>query len=342
LTVQFTDQSTGTIDSWAWDFENDGTVDSVEQNPSHIYSTAGAYTVNLTVTNTGGSNNDVKTDYITVGALPGAPVALFSCTPTSGTAPLTVQFTDSSTGVITERSWKYRLHSDSRWTPFIPDRSSFTFEKAGIYDIQLTVIGPDGRDAEIKDNYLRIRTSHELPVAAFSGSPTSGNAPLTVQFTDLSSNTPTSWKWEYREDSGSWTPFSTKDNPSQTFTSTGSYDIRLTVTNNEGSDSTVRRGFITVKNPVRPPVAQFSQDTHTGRAPLTIHFADHSRNNPTVYLWRFGDGATSTEKNPSHTYTQPGFYVIRLTTTNSAGSDSARGVAIVLHRWWWFWQWGRN
>ncbi|MCK9591299.1 MAG: PKD domain-containing protein, partial [Methanoregula sp.] len=68
LTVQFTDASTGTPTSWAWDFTNDGTVDSTEQSPSHIYDTAGTYTVNLTVTNAGGSDSEVKTDYITVTA----------------------------------------------------------------------------------------------------------------------------------------------------------------------------------------------------------------------------------------------------------------------------------
>jgi PKD repeat protein len=67
LTVQFTDQSTGDgITEWAWDFENDGTVDSTDQSPSHVYGAAGTYTVNLTVTNAAGSDDEVKTDYITV------------------------------------------------------------------------------------------------------------------------------------------------------------------------------------------------------------------------------------------------------------------------------------
>ena len=67
LTVNFTDQSTGDgITAWTWDFENDGTVDSIEQSPSFTYDTAGTYTVNLTVTNTGGSDSEVKTDFITV------------------------------------------------------------------------------------------------------------------------------------------------------------------------------------------------------------------------------------------------------------------------------------
>jgi PKD repeat protein len=71
LTVQFTDQSTGTSPlMYAWDFNNDGTVDSTIQNPSHTYSSAGTYTVNLTVTNGAGSDSEVKTSYITVNPVP--------------------------------------------------------------------------------------------------------------------------------------------------------------------------------------------------------------------------------------------------------------------------------
>ncbi|MDD1701300.1 MAG: PQQ-binding-like beta-propeller repeat protein [Methanoregula sp.] len=67
LTVTFTDQSTGTLPlTYAWDFTNDGVIDSTAENPSHEYSTAGTYTVNLTVTNTAGSDSEVKTDFITV------------------------------------------------------------------------------------------------------------------------------------------------------------------------------------------------------------------------------------------------------------------------------------
>jgi len=66
LAVAFTDASTGTVTSWAWDFEDDGVVDSTEQNPSCTYTAPGTYTVNLTVANAGGSDSAVKTDCITV------------------------------------------------------------------------------------------------------------------------------------------------------------------------------------------------------------------------------------------------------------------------------------
>ena len=82
LTVTFTDASTGTAPlTYAWDFQNDGSVDSTLKNPSYQYTAAGTYTVKLTVTNTAGSDPEVKAGYITVSAAPVAPVAAFSATP---------------------------------------------------------------------------------------------------------------------------------------------------------------------------------------------------------------------------------------------------------------------
>ena len=110
LAVQFTDASTNSPTSWAWDFENDGVVDSTEQNPTFTYTTAGTYTVNLTATNAGGSDAAVKTGYITVGSGGSggdAPVANFTANVTSGKAPLAVQFTDASTGTGTSWAWDF-------------------------------------------------------------------------------------------------------------------------------------------------------------------------------------------------------------------------------------------
>ena len=66
LTVSFTDQSTNSPTSWAWDFDNNGVVDSTAQNPSHVYNAAGTYTVKLIATNAGGSDDEIKTDYISI------------------------------------------------------------------------------------------------------------------------------------------------------------------------------------------------------------------------------------------------------------------------------------
>jgi PKD repeat protein len=66
LAVQFTDESTGNSTAWVWDFENDGVIDSIEQNPVHIYGTPGTYSINLTVWNMSGHDSEIKNDYITV------------------------------------------------------------------------------------------------------------------------------------------------------------------------------------------------------------------------------------------------------------------------------------
>ncbi len=99
VTVSFTNQSVGSITGSAWDF-GDGTT-STAVNPVHVYSAAGTYTVKLTVTGPGGSNTQTRTSYVTVTAPTPAPVAQFTGTPVSGTSPLTVNFSNASTGSIT-------------------------------------------------------------------------------------------------------------------------------------------------------------------------------------------------------------------------------------------------
>ena len=68
LTVEFTDQSAGSIDSWSWDFDGDGSVDSTERNPSFTYANPGRYTVSLTVEGPAGSDAEVKSDFVNVSA----------------------------------------------------------------------------------------------------------------------------------------------------------------------------------------------------------------------------------------------------------------------------------
>lgn len=86
LDVQFTDTSTGSPTSWQWDFDNNGTIDSTDQNPSYQHNTPGTYTVKLTATNACGSNDEIKTNYITVNPAPPPPApTVTSVTPNTGT-----------------------------------------------------------------------------------------------------------------------------------------------------------------------------------------------------------------------------------------------------------------
>jgi PKD repeat protein len=162
LTVQFNDQSTNTPASWAWDFDNNGTVDSTLQNPSCEYSAAGTYSVKLTVTNVYGSDDELKTGYVTVNPLPVIPVAAFIAEPTSGNAPLTVQFNDQSTNTPT--SWAWDFNNDG--TVDSTDQSpSHVYDIAGTYGVKLTVTNADGSDDEVKADYITVSVAPLTPPA---------------------------------------------------------------------------------------------------------------------------------------------------------------------------------
>ncbi|OPY29363.1 MAG: PKD domain protein [Methanocella sp. PtaU1.Bin125] len=173
-----------------------------------------------------------------------------------------------------------------------------------------------------------------VPVVAFVGAPTSGIAPLAVQFTDQSANDPTSWKWEYKQGSGCWVRFSTARNPSYVFTSAGTYSIRLTATNGAGSNTLTKACYIHV-NAALKPVAKFSATPTHGYPPLTVFFTDKSKNSPTSWKWEYkrlgaGDWTTfSSAQNPAYTFTGVGYYSIRLTATNEAGSDTETRVGYI-------------
>ncbi|MFA0833937.1 MAG: PKD domain-containing protein [Methanobacterium formicicum] len=80
-------------------------------------------------------------------------------------------------------------------------------------------------------------------------------------------------------------------------------------------------GYTVNYSPVTP-VADFSANTTSGNAPLNVQFTDTSSNYPTSWIWDFGDSTTSTEQNPTHTYTKPGNYTVTLTAINAAGNST--------------------
>jgi len=239
---------------------------------------------------------------------PSPPVANFTANPTSGTIPLTVYFTDSSTNTPTSWSWTFGDSGTST-----AQNPSHQYTSSGSYTVTLTATNAGGSDGETKTNYITASTQ-PAPVANFSGSPTSGTVPLTVNFTDSSTNTPTSWSWSFG-DSGT----STAQNPSHQYTAAGNYTVTLTATNAGGSDGETKTNYITVTVPA--PVANFSGTPTSGLKNLAVSFTDSSTNSPTSWSWNFGDSGTSTAQNPSHTYTAFGKYIVTLTATNAGGSD---------------------
>ncbi len=127
--VQFNSyNSTGNPTSYKWNFGDGNT--STDPNPAHVYSTAGKYTVSLTVSNAGGTDTDEETNYITVNP---SPTSDFSVSSTSGNAPLIVTFTDKSIGKPTAWKWDFGdgTHSSSQ-------NPVHTYTKPGVYNASLS------------------------------------------------------------------------------------------------------------------------------------------------------------------------------------------------------------
>jgi len=287
-------------------------------NGTHIDESDENWPLRLTGANVSGSETVKGVKSIQLLRTLETPTAAFTADPISGTAPLSVTFTDHSTGEsITSWVWDFGDGATSA-----EQNPVHVYTQAGSYSASLTVKNGAGSTTL----YQTITVISPPPVADFAANTTSGTVPLTVAFTDASTGA-SSWSWVFGDGATS-----AEQNPAHTFTTVGTYTVTLTVTNDGGSAS--KSMTITV-NP-KKPVARFDQNKYSDKVPLTIKFTDKSLNNPTSYLWRFGDGATSTEKSPTHTYTQPGVYIVRLTATNSGGSDSAISFAIALPRWW-FW-----
>ena len=326
LTVVFTNTSTGELTgtltfplSSLWDF-GDGST-STDRNPTHTYTASGVYTVTLHVSNILGSDTLTRVSYITVNYVPVA--ADFTGTPTSGLAPLGVNFSNTSTGDFTASSWTFGDGGSSTATnPF------HSYTTPGVYTVSLQVSGPGGSDTETKISYIQVFTA---PVADFLGTPTSGTPPLAVTFTNNSSNY-TSSSWDFGDGSTS-----TATNPSHTYNAIGWYTVTLTVTGPGGSDTLVRPAYIQVNAVPQPVVANFYGAPTSGSAPLTVVFTNTSTGElsgtltfPLNSWWDFGDGSTSTDTNPTHTYTMPGVYTVSLYVSNILGSDTLTRTSYII------------
>ena len=254
LKIQFTDKSKYSPTSWKWSF-GDGTY-STAKNPVHTYSKVGKYTVTLAVKNSKGSNKITRYSYITVLTSLKAPVANFSASPTSGYAPLKVQFTDKSK--YSPTSWKWSFGDGTYSTAKNP---AHTYSKTGTYNVSLTIKNVAGANTKTINGYITVNAVPIKPVANFSASPASGYSPLKVQFTDNSTGTPTSWKWNFGDGSNS-----TEKNPVHTYNETGKYNVSLTVKNVKGTNEITKYNYITADSSTAiDPVCKMKVDKATAK-----------------------------------------------------------------------------
>ena len=235
-----------------------------------------------------------------------APEVDFTASPRSGVAPLEVHFTSIVTGAVTTYAWDF----GDGGTGAEPN-PTHTYTTPGTYTVTLTVSGPGGSDTETKANYITV--AYPPPQADFTASPRSGVAPLEVHFTSTVTGAVTAYAWDFGDGGTSAEP-----NPTHTYTTPGTYTVTLTVTGPGGSDTETKVGYITVAYP--PPQADFTASPRSGVAPLEVHFTSTVTGVVTAYAWDFGDGGTSAEPNPTHTYQRAGSFGVTLVVTGPGGT----------------------
>jgi len=313
--VNFTDLSTGNPIEWRWDLGN-GTT-SFLQNPSATYFTAGQYSIKLVIKDINGSSDSItRTQYINIFAI---PVVNFSATPTSGCAPLTVQFTDQSnagSSVINEWLWDF-----GDGTTGTGQNPSHIYSAPGNYNVTLRTTTTSGCSKTLTKNNF-IQAGNGVTANFTNSSATGCSLPITINFTNTSTGTGTlSYAWDFG-DGGT----STAQHPSHAYTAGGSYTVTLTVTSSTGCTNTIIRA-----NTI---VIDILTASFTGPSSVCVNDAVSFTNTtspvPSSVFWDFGDGTNSTAINPTKTYTATGIYIVKLVSYLGACSDSTTAFITVL------------
>ncbi|HYQ58205.1 MAG TPA: PKD domain-containing protein [Draconibacterium sp.] len=159
------------------------------------------------------------------------------------------------------------------------------------------------------------------PVANFTSTSTAITKGQQVDFTDRSTNSPTSWSWTFE---GGTPATSTEQNPTVTYNTTGTFSVNLFVSNAEGNDTKAETAYITVTEPVAAPTANFSATPAVINEGSEVSFTDLTTNEPTAWSWSFEGGtpATSEAQNPKVIYKTPGTFDVTLTVTNAGGTNT--------------------
>ena len=310
----------GTIASYSWNF-GDGSAVSTLANPSHTYTTDGTFSATLTVTDNEGGT-DVKAVSVVVGPANVTPVPQVAATPTNGRAPLAVSFDSAGSsdadGSVVAYAWDFGDGSPVETSA----TASHTYAP-GTWTATLTVTDDDGATATTPVTIES--TVNVAPTADAQATPSEGVAPLVVAFSSAGTSDPdgtvVSYDWDFGDGSSS-----TEANPSHTYAA-GDYTATLTVTDNEGGISSDTVAI----HANAAPTAAASADVTSGDAPLAVAFTGNTSSDAdgsiVSYSWDFGDGSSSTEANPSHTYA-PGVWTATLTVTDDEGATSTATVTV--------------
>lgn len=304
--VAFTDSSYlagNTITAWNWSF-GDSSIDSVNQNPGHLYAQSGFYNINLQVTASNGCKNNIVKQ---VQIYP-QPVAQFNTSVSCLTT--TTSFVDQSTCTVDSvTSWLWNFGDGTPQS--VLQNPSHVFGNDTTYTVTLIAFSNYG----CKDTVTNTIYVHPLPVSAFNA--TSVCYYDTTSFTDISTvpaGNIINWIWDF----GDGSTEAHNPNPVHYYTQPGTYTVQLiTVTDFSCIDTLLKSIIVYAK-----PVPDFTPDITNGCEPLPVVFTDHSTSidgNVVAWQWDLGNTETPALQHTSTVYPVHGSYTVSLIATSSFG-----------------------
>ncbi len=299
--TQFTDQSSissGNLISWNWTFGDGQTSNS--QNPQHTYGAPGNYNATLIVSSNNGCVDTVSAQ-VGVNDLPSpgftAPDVCF------GMPTLFNNTSNIANGVVTSYSWNFGDGSTSAL-----QQPSHQYSSNGSYTVTLIATSGSGctQAAQSIVNVLAKPNASYTAQKVCQGS--------AINFTDHSSvqgGSISSWNWNFNDGASS-----ASSSPSHIYATTGTYNVQLIVTSNDGCKDTVTNPAV-----IYPlPVANFSSVNECLNNQSTLsNLSSISSGNIISYFWSLGDGTTSLSTNPQHLYGSAGAFDVVLIAASDHG-----------------------
>lgn len=312
VSIQFSDTSANATE-WNWSFPGGTPSVSTLQSPVVTYSTAGTYNVTLLAKNPYGEDTEAKNSYITVTNCSKPDASFTTASPSTGCAPLTVQFTDQSSNAVSW-NWTFTGGNPSSSTSQMPQ---VTYQTPGSYSVRLIATNQAGSDTLIQANYVTVQDC-SAPAAAFTSDTTQGCEGKTIKFFDQSTNA-TSWNWTFI---GGTPSASSDQNPVVTYNAAGNYKVTLVANNDYGSATEAKNDYISIKL-CAAPAAGFTANQTTICKDGQVSFTDQS-SNAVSWEWTFEGGtpSSSADQNPVVTYSTPGTYDVTLKAINNNGNDT--------------------
>ncbi len=347
--VQFANTTSGNYVSASWTFDGGSPATSTATNPTVTYSNHGTYDATLTIVNTNGCSSSTTEQITVYEAVP--PVADFSASETQITAGNSVTFNDLSENIPTSWSWTFDGGTPATSTEQNP---TVTYSEPGEYTVTLVASNAFGSDTETKTEYISVAAVYNMSNEAIyvcngtykdpggdSNYPNNANYTQTIypstegayvrlNFTSFSLQAASGWYstcsdlfYIYDGTSTSATALVNgvcgTNNPGTVTATNADGALTIVFTSNNTTNAAGWEAEISCYMPEPEAIFTAEISENCTRNIATTNESEYA----TSYLWAFGDGTTSTETAPTHTYVENGTYTITLTASNANGSSTA-------------------